>query len=81
MSFSGWCCQLCTGAYGAARLGGRRVSLVSLGSSCGHTVGHCSPAPEELTNSLSASNNPKNGEAGDLSKGRRQVQRAGQMCV
>lgn len=34
MSFSGWCCQFWTGAYGAARLGGRRVSLDSRRSSC-----------------------------------------------
>lgn len=34
MSFSGWCCQFCTGAYGAARLGGRSVSLDSRRSSC-----------------------------------------------
>ena len=33
MSFSGWCCQFWTGAYGAARLGGRRVSFDSRRSS------------------------------------------------
>lgn len=43
MSFSGWCCQFWTGAYGAARLGGRRVSFDSRRSSCRGRKVHVKP--------------------------------------